>query len=165
MFLSVLTKLAALLSLGPFYGSVQDCAKGSSIFAVESVALEPATPVSGQNVTLLLSYTVPEGTTITDGTAQYDVTYNYIPFQPTVEPLCQNIPCPLGPGTYQNASTSVWPQDLSGLLTTKMKWIDPQGDLLLCVEISGQVGDLRSVALVPAPRQTRSLRRRVGGTA
>lgn len=147
MIASIVANALFALSTVPFFAAVRDCAPGNSVFEVNSVSLEPPTPVSGQNLTLFLDYTVPDGVLITDGTAEYDITYNYIPFTPSTEPLCQNIPCPLGPGRYQNSSTSVWPQDLSGLLVTELKWYDPAQNLLLCVEISGQVGDLREVAL------------------
>ena len=111
----------------------------------------PANPAAGENVTLYLDYTVPDGITVTGGQTEYDVTYNYIPFSPSYEPLCQNIPCPLQAGRYSNASSSLWPSGLSGLLVTQMKWWDENQNLLLCVEMSGQTGNLRRVALALAP--------------
>jgi hypothetical protein len=151
--LALLKTLAAFSATAPFFGSVRDCAPGSSIFTVNSVSLDPATPVPGQSMTLNLDYTVPYGTTVNGGQVEYAITYNYIPFQPSYEPLCQDIPCPLGPGTYTNASTSVWPAGVSGLVVSQMKWYDDAADLLLCIEISGQVGDLDKVAMVRAPPQ------------
>jgi hypothetical protein len=109
------------------------------------MALTPVDPTPGQTATLYLDYTVPEGLTIMDGTAEYDVTYNYIPFSPTTEPLCQDIPCPLGPGRYQNTSDSEWPTGVSGFLDTKMKWLDTNKNLLLCVEISAQIAGAAAV--------------------
>ncbi len=143
-----LSRIALLIATVPFFGSVQDCAPGESLFTITDLALDPVAPVAGQNITLHLGYEVPDGLTVKGGIAEYDVTYNYIPFSPSKEPLCSNIPCPLGPGSYQNASTSQWPDSLSGLLVSQMKWWDDQDRLLLCVEIAGQTGDLRQVALV-----------------
>jgi hypothetical protein len=80
MLASMVTNALLILSVVPFFGDVRDCAPGKSIFTVNSVSLEPPTPLSGQNLTLLLDYTVPDGVVITDGTAEYDITYNYIPF-------------------------------------------------------------------------------------
>jgi ML domain len=164
MFGGFLSRLAVFLATVPFFGSVQDCAPGESLFTITELSLSPAAPVAGQNLTLHLGYEVPEGVSVLGGTAEYDVTYNYIPFSPSTEPLCSNIPCPLGPGTYLNESTSQWPDSLSGLLVSRMKWFDEQNSMLLCVEISGQTGnsgaespalgtppgsaDLRQVALV-----------------
>ncbi len=134
-----------------FFGGVSDCAPGASVFTVNSVSLEPAVPIPGQNVTLTLDYTVPDGVTVTGGETEYDITWNYIPFEPSYEPLCQDIPCPLGSGRYTNRSTSVWPDSVSGYVTSQMKWLNEAKEILLCVEISGQAGDPRRVALVQTP--------------
>ncbi len=138
------------------------------MFTVNSVGLDPANPVPGQNVTLKLDYTVPAGVTVTGGQTEYDITWNYIPFDPSFEPLCQNIPCPLGPGQYQNQSTSVWPDSVSGYITSQMKWLDEGNKLLLCVEIAGQAetqehadsvrSDTLNKQLVPYSYYRRSLR-------
>jgi hypothetical protein len=147
MLSSLLTKVSFILATSKFYGGVRDCGAGKSLFTMNAISLTPANPVSGQNVTLHIDYTVPASVTVNGGTTQYDLTYNFIPFQPTYEPLCQNVPCPLGPGTYTNSSVSLWPSDISGRLTMKMRWFDLQNVLLQCVEISGQVGDPRKVAV------------------
>jgi len=132
-----------------FYGEVRDCAAGTSVFTVNSVSLNPAAPVPGQNVTLSLDYTVPAGVTVTGGQTEYDITWNFIPFEPSYEPLCGDIPCPLGPGRYTNQSTSLWPDSVSGYVTSQMKWLDEGNKLLLCIEIAGQAGDKNRVALQP----------------
>ena len=135
----IFTRLATFIATTFLNATVEDCGKGVSMFTLNKVNLNPVNPVPGENVTLFLDYTVPTGLTVADGTAEYDVTYNYIPFTPTVEPLCQDIPCPLGPGTYQNSSVSAWPTGVSGSLDTKMKWLDSDGNLLLCVDIAAQI--------------------------
>lgn len=131
------------------FSTVEDCGAGSSIFKINSVTLDPPAPTPGQNMTLFLDYTVPDGVSVVGGQAEYDVTWNFIPLEPSVEPLCLDIPCPLGPGRYQNQSTSLWPDSVSGYITSQMKWFDEANSLLLCVEIAGQARDLRHVALVP----------------
>lgn len=149
MFRSFLFRLAFLAKSLPFYGSVKDCAPGKdSILTLNSVNMVPVNPSAGDNVTLYLDYTVPNGLTVTGGQTEYDITYNYIPFSPSYEPLCQNIPCPLQAGRYSNASSSQWPTGLSGLLVSRMKWWDENQNLLLCVEMSGQTGNLRKVSLI-----------------
>jgi hypothetical protein len=154
---TLFTAFAAYGAASQFFGDVRDCGAGTSLFTVNSVALDPMNPVPGQNVTLSLDYTVPAGITVKGGQTEYDITWNYIPFDPSYEPLCQDIPCPLGPGQYRNKSTSLWPDSVSGYITSQMKWIDDANQLLLCVEISGQAGDLRRVALIPSPPETKSL--------
>ena len=111
------------------------------------MSIDPAIPVPGAPLTLQLTYEVPDGLTVTDGTAEYDVTYNYIPFTPSVEPLCQDIPCPLGPGVYTNHSTTTWPDGLAGQLVSQMKWWDSSKNLLLCVEIASQTRRLEDTAV------------------
>lgn len=134
-----------------FLTTVRDCGDGQSVFTVDKVSLDPEVPVPGSDMTLYLDYTVPDGWLITGGQAEYSVTYNFIPFAPSYEPLCQDVPCPLGPGSYQNHSTSQWPSGISGLVVSTMKWVDPSNTLLLCVEISGQTAGygLDQKALVP----------------
>jgi hypothetical protein len=117
---------------------INDCAVGKSVFSMKAVTLLPADPVPGENVTLHLEYVVPAGVTITDGTAQYDVSYNFIPFSPTIESLCYDVPCPLGPGLYMNDTISQWPTGLSGTLVTKITWFDLLKNVLLCISIQAK---------------------------
>lgn len=144
---SLLRKIILGLSGSLFYTTVKDCGGGMSIFTVNSVSLTPPNPTPGQDVGLTLDYTVPPGMYVTNGQVEYAITYNFIPFAPSYEPLCANVPCPLTPNTYKNTSFSKWPTGLSGSVTTKMSWLDLDENLLLCVQISGQMGDLKKVAL------------------
>ena len=119
--------------------TLKDCSSGTSIFSVNSMSLDPPNPAPGDRVAFFLDYSVPTSTTVTDGTARYEVNYNFIPLSPTIQPLCSNIPCPLGPGRYTNTTYSIWPTGLSGSIRTRMAWLDPSGTMLLCTEISGKV--------------------------
>jgi hypothetical protein len=119
--------------------TLKDCSSGTSVFSVNTMSLDPPNPSPGQQVAFFLDYTVPTGTTVTDGTARYELTYNFIPLSPTIQPLCSNIPCPLGPGNYKNTTWSTWPTGLSGTIISRMKWLDPSGTMLICTEISGKV--------------------------
>jgi hypothetical protein len=119
--------------------TLKDCSSGTSIFSVNSMSLDPPNPAPGDRVAFFLDYSVPTSTTVTDGTARYEVNYNFIPLSPTIQPLCSNIPCPLGPGRYTNTTYSTWPTGLSGSIRTRMAWLDPSGTMLLCTEISGKV--------------------------
>jgi hypothetical protein len=119
--------------------TLKDCSSGTSVFGVNSMSLNPPNPSPGDRVAFFLDYTVPTGSTVTDGTARYEVTYNFIPLSPTIETLCSNVPCPLGAGRYTNTTYSTWPTGLSGSIMTRMKWLEPSGAMLLCTEISGKV--------------------------
>lgn len=133
---------ATTASLTPLNATVKSC---GGTFAVKAVSLNPPNPVAGQQVGLHLEYVVPEPT-VTGGTTQYTITYNFIPFQPTVEPLCQNVPCPLSPGAYSNDTLTTWPSGASGSFTSTMKWFDPSSLLLLCIEIAGKIVYTRDMA-------------------
>ena len=147
--------LLALLSLtsAATAATVSSC---GGAFTVMAASLKPTDPVAGQEVGLHLEYSVPSPIIVTGGTSEMAFTYNFIPFQPTSEPLCQDVPCPLGPGTYSNDTVSVWPSGLSGSFTSTMKWFDPASTLLLCLKITGKLQNARmnmstAVALRPKP--------------
>jgi hypothetical protein len=124
--------VAMVLSSPPV---LNDCGGGTSLFKLNAVSLTPADPPPGTSVSLNLDYTVPDGLTVGDGTSTTAVSYNFIPFAPTVEPLCQDIPCPLGPGRYYNSTNSTWPSGLSGTVRTTMTWADQNSAKLLCIGI------------------------------
>lgn len=149
MFTSLIAKINLVLTSSIFYATVKNCGVGTSLFTLNEVTITPSSPLPGDNVSLYIDYTIPQGMTVVGGTTEYDMTYNYIPFSPTFEPLCQNIPCPLGPGRYHNTSISVWPSDLSGSLVTRMKWWNLDKMELLCVEIAGKFWASTDLVLVP----------------
>ena len=135
MFNSLLSRIFALTG-AMFTATVTDCSAGKSLFTLNSASVTPDVPKAGDNVFITLYYTVPEGLIVTDGTSEYSVTYNFLPLTPTVESLCSNVPCPLGPGHYMNQSETVWPTGVSGTLSTQMKWYDTDKDLLLCLGVT-----------------------------
>ena len=118
---------------------LKDCGAGKSLFKINSMSLSPVDPMPGDIVTLNLDYTVPDGVVVMDGLTRYDFTYNFLPLSPTIEPLCQNIPCPLASGTYVNKSSSTWPTGLSGSLTTKITWADQDEKQLLCINMAAKL--------------------------
>ena len=129
--------LAIYVAGGPV--TLKDCGVDTALFTINSMSIVPPFATPGTSSTLNLDYTVPGGTTVTDGTTKYEFTFNGIPFTPTVESLCQNIPCPLGPGSYQNASDVDWPTGLSGKLKTRMTWLDPASTVLLCLDTTASL--------------------------
>jgi len=131
--------IGILYALVSYAMTVKDCGLGRAYFKIDQLAISPANPVAGQNLTLDYGYTVPPGALITGGLTTYAVTYNFIPLAPTTEPLCSSTACPIVGGTYANQSTIAWPSGLSGSITVKTKWEDTEKQLLLCTLISGNV--------------------------
>lgn len=129
--------LLSLLSL--VSASVMDCSNGGSLFKLSSMSFTPDPTVPGVNSTLLLSMSVPEE--INGGTATYTTTYNFIPFTPTVDALCDiTVPCPIAIGTLDTVSTYPIDPTLSGSLSVKVEWKDQTARQLLCVLIKTKLG-------------------------
>ena len=130
-FLSLFTIISA---------SVSDCSNGASLFKLSSMSFSPDPTVPGQNSTLLLSMNVPEEVTYNAAaTATYSTTYNFIPFTPTVDQLCDvTVPCPIKVGILDTYSTFPIDPTLSGTLQLKIEWKDSRQ--LLCVLIKTKLG-------------------------
>lgn len=135
MVFSVLALLSLSLSLAS--ASITDC-DTSSVFRPTKLALDPATPVRGQPVTMTVLFNNP-GPVITDGTVTTSVTLNYIPFPPSVEALCMNTACPLVTGSNDRSTSSTWPDTVSGSVVTTSRWTDANGRSLLCLKTSVRV--------------------------
>jgi len=131
MFLRLLS-LASIVS-----ASITDCSAGKSLFKVQALGFWPDPAIKKDNSTISFAYTVPEPG-FTGGTATYTPTYNFIPLSPTVEDLCKNVNCPILPGTYNQSTSSTFP-DLSGSLNIKIEWKDKTGAQLLCALIKTKV--------------------------
>lgn len=130
--IKLLTFLAASLT------SIRDCGNGNGRAALLAFDSQPATPKAGDNVTLWVAYDLP-APEITGGTATYSVTYNGIPFPPTVHPLCDETACPKYTGFNNETSSSLFPSGISGKITSSVKWIDQNDDLVWCVETTWKV--------------------------
>ena len=133
---AVLTSLFALNASA----LVSDCSNGKSLFTLTSMSISPDPPVRGQNSTLLLSMNVPEE--INNGTATYTVTYNFMPFTPTVDDLCGiTVPCPITVGTLDTVSSFPFDDTLSGTIIIRVNWNDLTGRSLLCVSMNLKLGN------------------------
>jgi hypothetical protein len=126
--------------------SVSDCSNGASLFQLTSLSFSPDPTVPGENSTLLLSMKIPEE--ITNGTASYSTTYNFIPLKPTTDDLCDTVSCPITPGSLNTRSSYPIDKSLSGSMTLKVTWTDLTGRQLLCVSVKTKLGDAgKQVAL------------------
>lgn len=138
--MSILFRAITILSL--FVSSsatVSDCSKGLSLFKLTSMSFSPDPTVPGENSTLLLSMSVPEE--ISGGTATYSTTYNFIPFTPTTDPLCDvTVPCPIQVGELSTVSTYPMDTTTTGSLVLTIRWKDINNRELLCVQIKTTLG-------------------------
>lgn len=141
MWVEMLTKVLFLLASFIAVGNAQvvDCASGSSVFTINSQDFQPNPPIVGQNATLWIDYTVPDGITVDAGNAKYSITLNGIPFPASNEDLCTQIVCPQVPGTYNITSTDMWDGGVSGKIISKIEWFDTAGKRLLCSQTTMRV--------------------------
>ena len=121
-----------LASIASSIATITNCGSNPA-FTITALDQSPLTKVSaGQNVSLTLKYTsyVP----VSAGTVTTAVTYNFIPFQPTVDDLCKSVVCPLAAGDHDGSSSVVTPSGVSGSVTTTITWADADGKQLLCIK-------------------------------
>ena len=114
------------------------CSSANSLLKITDLVFSPDPPLANQNTTLYLKFNNP-GDSIMDGFSTTAVTYNFIPFSPTLEPLCQNTVCPIPNGLTEQSSSSLWPSDISGTVITTITWTDLQKNQLLCMKITVKV--------------------------
>jgi len=118
--------------LCPVKATISNCGSNPA-FTITTLDQSPLTKVSGgQNVSLTLKY--KSYTPVSAGTVTTAVTYNFIPFQPTVDDLCKSVACPLAPGEHDGSSSVVAPSGISGSVSTTITWADADGNQLLCIK-------------------------------
>ena len=124
--------------------SVTDCGV-TPVFTITSLTLDPlASATIGQNVSLGLMYNSP--VVVSGGKVTTTITYNFIPFAPSVSDLCTvstarsliTTPCPITVGIHDGSAWYLMPA-VSGSITTKIVWTDDNGAQLLCISLSLKV--------------------------
>jgi len=70
---------------------------------------------------------------LTGGTATYTINFNGIPLPATKEDLCSQTACPKAPGSFNETSSSEFP-NVSGKITSKIAWTDQNSKPVWCVE-------------------------------
>lgn len=133
--------LASLFaSLIPLASStLKNCGDGTSRFLLLDQGFSPDPPAVNDNTTLWFYYQVPDGLSINDGTADYKITLNGIPFPTSTDPLCTQVTCPLISGLYNLSSSSIWQGGISGKVVSRISWYDMEKNLLLCSELTVRV--------------------------
>lgn len=118
--------------------TISDC-DPSSRFRPTKLAVNPDPPMANQPVAMTVQFENP-GAPVVDGTVTTSVTLNFIPFQPSIEPLCTNTACPIATGSVDRSTSSTWPDGVSGTVVTKSAWAGVDGESLLCVQTKFAVG-------------------------
>lgn len=119
--------------------TILDC-NTTSVFRPITLGLRPDPPVAGQPVHMTVEFNNP-GPDVAEGVVSTSVTLNFVPFTPTVEPLCENTLCPIVSGFNDRNTQSMWPADVKGKVVTKSVWSTLEGDTLLCVQTTFSVGE------------------------
>ncbi len=130
---------ALLVFAGLTSATITDCSKGAGKFVLNGLGFWPDPPTPNENATISFLYTVPDGMTVTDGSAKYSYTLNGIPFQGSTDPLCNDAPCPMTPGQYNLTTTNVFPSGFSGKFVSTINWYDSSNTLLLCVQTTARI--------------------------
>jgi hypothetical protein len=112
--------LGALVTAAAQTVQVSNC-NTNSVFTITDLSVDPIVPVKGQNITVHTIYTVPAD--VVSGVATYKISFNGIPFSPTVDDLCTQTPCPILAGLHDEYSSVLVP-DISGKVIADMIWSD-----------------------------------------
>jgi hypothetical protein len=125
-------------ALQAVFASIQDCGKDTSIFKITELSLTPDPPVKGKDVELFVHFNNP-GFSVVSGTCETSVTLNFVPFPETTKPLCDSTLCPLDMGDNKRTAKSIWPDNISGLVKSKLEWFSDNNEQLLCIQISAKI--------------------------
>jgi hypothetical protein len=136
---SFLRNTLLFVSVSSFFATsdatIKNCASGSSIFQITELSLKPDPIVPGEPLDMTLLFINPSSY-ITDGSVTTTLQLNYVPFSPTTEPLCKNTKCPLINGLNDRSTSSTWPSNIYGKVSSRIEWFDQNGLLMLCIQIN-----------------------------
>jgi hypothetical protein len=118
--------------------SITDCSNGASIFKVTDLVLTPDPPVKGKDLFMTVKFDNP-GEELSKGTVTTSVSLNFIPFTPTTKPLCDSTQCPIVSGPNDRSTSSIWPDTVSGAISSKIVWNTIDGFQLLCIQIQAKI--------------------------
>lgn len=139
MFGKIFNLVSSIMLLFQTSGAtIKDCGADTSIFQITELALSPDPPIRGKDVHMSVKFINPLET-IDSGTCTTSVTLNFIPFQPSVDELCKSTQCPILSGLNDRSTTSVWPDTVSGSITSKIVWTTDNNAQLLCIQIATKV--------------------------
>lgn len=125
--------LLKFIFLATSYASIRDCSNGFSQFKLAALDFTPVSPKSGDMTVMTVQFNNP-GLPVTDGTVTTNVKYNFLPLEPSVDPLCSNTECPIVTGFNDRSTSNPWP-NIAGSINTKIVWTDVSGNQLLCIQL------------------------------
>jgi len=111
--------------------TLRNCGTSSDQATITSLGFSPENPAPGDTTYLWVAYDLK--TPITGGTATYTTTFNGIPLPATKEDLCTQTACPKAPGSFNETSSSEFP-NVSGKVVSKIAWTNQDAKLVWCVE-------------------------------
>lgn len=120
------------------FATIQNCGKGSSLFQITELSLTPDPPQRGKEIEISVKFNNPEFSVVS-GTSISSVILNYTPFPKNIESLCKSTTCPIDMGNNERKATSIWPENVYGLVKSKLEWFNDNNQHLLCIEISTKV--------------------------
>lgn len=119
--------------------TLSDCGFGKSVFTLQDQNFSPSPPIAGQEYDYWFTYSVPANTVIDSGKAEYSVTLNGIPLNPSIDDLCSQTVCPKVEGLYNESSHNIWNGGISGKVVMKLSWYDGNNNLLLCSQVTERI--------------------------
>jgi len=111
--------------------ALRNCGSSSDQATITSFGFSPENPVAGDQTDLWVAYDLKSD--LTGGTATYTVNFNGIPLPATKEDLCSQTACPKAPGSFNETSSSEFP-NVSGKITSKIAWTDQNSKPVWCIE-------------------------------
>jgi hypothetical protein len=128
----------------PSNATYRNCGSSSDLAKNLVISIVPDAPKGGDDVTTIFDYDL--SSVVTGGSSSYALSFNGIPFSPTVNDLCSDMaagccpdPCPLAIGHHTDKSITAFPSGISGKLITTIRWKDQNSNQILCVEWSVKV--------------------------
>ncbi len=118
--------------------SLRDC--GNPLIdqaIITGMGFTPSNPLPNENTTLWVAYNLL--TPIQGGTATYSVSLNGIPFTPTVYDLCSQTVCPKGVGSYNESSSTLFIEGISGKIVSKIQWVNQDNLPVWCQETTFKI--------------------------
>jgi hypothetical protein len=118
--------------------TLRDCGNPNTDQAkILSMGFNPTNPLPNENTTLWIDYQLR--TPITSGTATYSLSLNGIPFSPTIQDLCTQTACPKLIGIYNETSSSLFPEGITGKIVSKIQWKNQDNLPVLCQETTFKI--------------------------
>jgi hypothetical protein len=123
------------------FASIKDC-DPSSVFRPTQLAISPDPPIPGQTIKLTLIFD-NKGEKITEGTVTTSITLNGIPVSSSNSSLCENTACPIITGINDRSTETTFPS-VTGIIKSRVTWMGPNGESLLCIDSSLKVSGASS---------------------